>query len=667
MATISIDLGTFNSAATYKMPNGEVVLLQPYHGQTLQGILIPSFLKFYANGELEKYGDPAYQALASVPQLVVWGLKRLIGKSYNNAKDEFFRFSYPIKEAEDGSITIPIGAKVYKPIELITEFLKKIKEDCESPYYNPIGSTINRAIITHPAYFDCGQIASIKGAAQKVGFEEVELISEPKAAALAYRDFIDFSIEPLIMVIDWGAGTLDITIERFSDKTGNNVVESAYPAYGDPKLGGMDMDDALVKKAKEIYGLSSSDGVTEGKLRLDIEQKKIKLSSEPWTQCFFSIGSKPYSFNFARSKENMPKGGEPGEWLVLEEAISSILQKFQHNILYSLEKAGLSPDEIDGLILVGGPMYMPCVRKAIGDVFKDNEKIIIQLDRIEKEGFPVKPLEAVVRGAILKDYAPSDPGTRLPHTHGFLLDGKIFPGLLIEENTIISGDKIVKEGKEFNCKEGHSMSISLYRKVVTSGVAEHFKKGDYRLTSITTSEKLPAYRPIIEVDRNQICTLKIIDVNTQDLSLKLEFRDEAETKFHKPIIEDISDLSVIRDELTKNYMSAGMSPEDALNEANKKIDDITKSFKGAVIPAEKVKDLIVESSNLIKFVEFQSEKKHPFQTDTVKLYEGLKQCLSSLIPDQPIKEATDKYNFHQVETRALMLKARLKNFEGFQI
>lgn len=89
MATISIDLGTFNSAATYKMPNGEVVLLQPYHGQTLQGILIPSFLKFYANGELEKYGDPAYQALASVPQLVVWGLKRLIGKSYNNAKDEF--------------------------------------------------------------------------------------------------------------------------------------------------------------------------------------------------------------------------------------------------------------------------------------------------------------------------------------------------------------------------------------------------------------------------------------------------------------------------------------------------------------------------------------------------------------------------------------------------
>ncbi len=307
MTTISIDLGTFNSAAAYRMPNGEIVLLQAYHGPTFQGRLIPSFLKFYANGELEKYGEPAHEELKVAPELVVWGIKRLLGKSFHNARDEFHRFRYPITEAKDGSIIIPIGAENYTPIKIITLFLQKIKDDCESSAFNPIGANINRAIITHPAYFDCGERESVKEAALKVGFEEVELISEPEAAALAYKDVIDFSSKPFVMVIDWGAGTLDIVLRRFSlDDNGNPIIVSAYAPYGDTRLGGMDMDDILLKKAKEVYELSSLDTYVEGRLRLEIERGKIELSTKPWTQKFFGIGSTSYSLNFVRSKEKLP-------------------------------------------------------------------------------------------------------------------------------------------------------------------------------------------------------------------------------------------------------------------------------------------------------------------------------------------------------------------------
>ena len=665
MAKISIDLGTYNSAAGYRLPDGGITLLKAFHGPTGQGTLIPSFLKFFANGELEKYGAPAYEALATVPELVVWGLKRLIGKSYKNAHDEFFRFSYRIQEAEDGSIIIPIGEKIYRPIELVTLFLQKIKEDCESSAFNPIGSNINSAIITYPAYFEAGQIASIQEAAQKVGFEEIELISEPKAAAYAYRDFIDFSKEPLIMVIDWGAGTLDITIEQFAtDETGTDIIDSACPAYGDPKLGGMDIDDALVGKAKEIYALSGIDSATEGKLRLEIENIKILLSGKSWTQRFFSIGGKPYSFKFARSTKDIPSDEDPANWLVLNEVLSAILQKFRNNIIYALDTNGLSPDMIEGLILVGGPMYMLCVRQAIGDVFQDNENVTRQLEAMER-GFSVSPLEAVVKGAIIKDSVERGGHTRLPYTYGFLLNGQSIKDLLIPDGTIIANERIIKEGKEFSCKIGHKMNISLYRKAGTSEGPKHFRKGDYKLTGITLSKKPPAYKPFLEIDKNQIASLKMFDVNTQNFALELIIGEEEENLIPEPPIVD--EWLNLYELIYKHCIEAGFPHEEADQEAQKKSQECFDDFSKGIIEADRVNELIAESSNLIRFVETQLNIERKFRKDTLEFYERLKQGLESLIPDQALKGPTSMQHFHVVEMSAAHLKNYLKNKEGFQL
>jgi molecular chaperone DnaK len=136
MTTIGIDFGTYNSEAAYILPNGEVILLQAYHGPTSQGYTIPSFIKFFANGKFEKYGEPARQDLSVAPHLVVWGIKRLLGKSYQKAKDEkeLDRFQYPIEKANDGSMLIPIGNKKCQPIEICKIFLEKLKRRFSSIY-----------------------------------------------------------------------------------------------------------------------------------------------------------------------------------------------------------------------------------------------------------------------------------------------------------------------------------------------------------------------------------------------------------------------------------------------------------------------------------------------------------------------------------------------------
>lgn len=293
MTTIGIDLGTYNSEAAYMLPNGKVILLQAYHGPTWQGYTIPSFVKFNAIGEVEKYGEPprekygepAREDLEIAPHLVVWGLKRLIGRSYQGAREEMHRFKYPIEEAKDDSIIIPIGSKVYTPIEIIKIFLKAVKNDCESDA-NPIKGRIAKAIVSHPAYFDpATQVRELKDAIKEVGFDEFDVITEPEAAAIAYKDIIDLESEPWVMVIDWGAGTLDIVICQFSlSGEGYPRIESIFPAYGDTHLGGIDMDDALFEEAKRLYGLDDLSPMEIGKIRSEVEKGKIYLSTNPWIQ-----------------------------------------------------------------------------------------------------------------------------------------------------------------------------------------------------------------------------------------------------------------------------------------------------------------------------------------------------------------------------------------------
>lgn len=667
MKTISIDLGTYNSAAAYRMPaDGQIILLQAYHGPTIQGRVIPSFLKFQANGELEKYGEPARNDLFVAPELVVWGLKRLIGKSYRDAQDEFHRFHYPIKEKPDeGSIIIPIGEKNYTPIELITLFLQKVKENCEAPF-NPIGSTIEKAIITYPAYFKGSQIEAVRRAALDVGFKEVELITEPEAAAAAYRDILDFSKEPLVMVIDWGAGTLDIVIcSFFMDKDGKPVVHSVYPAYGDTRLGGIDIDDALMEKVKEVYFLDNLDKESEGRLRYEAETAKIELSTRPWTQKSWLYGTKPYILNFARKREDLPSDQDPTKWVFLEEAIEEILNKFKQHLLYALEKDNLSPEDIDQLILVGGPMNMPCVRGAIREVFKGNEKVLRQLDLIETEGFPVSPLEAVVKGALMRgEREVESSGAILPFTYAFLLDGEYVEETLIEEGTRIT-NKITKESPEWSKKAGISIKVSLYRKEKTPTGEKHFKQGNYKFFPLASENRPPTLKVGIEIDKNLIPTLKIFDLVAQK-TVDLTFVNEKEDPIPPPQPVTPSDPIGMIEEIARQLEKEGLSREEAYQKAKEIVEKIMDDMDRGEISVNEVVEAYKKADFLIKFIETEQREGKTFQTITLQNYQKVKKNLSRINPNKPIKAPSSEFFvFHELTMHTTLLENCLKK-EGYK-
>ena len=248
MAKIGFHFGTANSAASYRLPDGTIHVCQSRHGPFAGAMTTPSFVRFNADGSVAKYGAAAYNELVHAPEYVVWGVTRLLGKGYQQARQNgaLQRFAYPIEESADGSIDIRIGVTRYKPLDVVRILLQCIKKDCEAPF-NPIGAAVDEAVITRPAYFEPEAVTELKRAALDPPpgspngtpgrFRSVELLTEPEAAGNAYSPVLwsahDRQREKWVMTIVWSADTLDVVISRMCrDDTGVARVTSVFPPYG---------------------------------------------------------------------------------------------------------------------------------------------------------------------------------------------------------------------------------------------------------------------------------------------------------------------------------------------------------------------------------------------------------------------------------------------------
>jgi len=628
--TIGIDFGTYNSEAAYILPDGKVILLQAYHGPTTQGYTIPSFIKFHANGEFDKYGEPARQEISVAPHLVVWGIKRLLEKSYQKAKDEgeLDRFQYPIKQDNEGSIIIPIGNKIYTPVEISKIFLEKVKADCESDI-NPINGIITKAVITHPAYFDSGKIEAVKAAANRAGFEQIELISEPEAAALAYKDIIDFKKDSWIMVIDWGAGTLDIVITKFhlDDDTRRPKIESVFPPYGDNSLGGIDMDDVLFEEAKSLYGLDP-DNLTPREIkdiRSEIEKGKIDVSSKKWVTRYALYKGKSTQLKIAGNEKDIPSNEDKKGWIFVESVLNrssnrfpdGILGKFKTCIQFALKSNGQESDAIDQLILVGGPMYMPCVRAAIADIFQDNDKVISQLKKIDQDGFPVSPFEAVVRGAAI--YGSLGVGgietskKTTAYGYGYLFNDK-FGEILIPIGTTGGLQKDALSPITSQTSIAESIHVSLLKSIKTPDGDKYYKIGDYKFVPIIT-QKGTAFVPILEMDKDLIVSLTIKDLNSSNPSFRLKLSKHQE-------IETIKPMPIVPFKL----------PEDPVEKENvlAQIEEQIRKRSGVPISADIVNELSRKGEAYVKFIEVKEKQGIIFSNELKVLHATLKRDLKNL-------------------------------------
>src|SRR3989339_1735723 len=325
---IGIDLGTSNSAASV-LQGGKPVIIPSAEGTTAYGKAFPSVVAFTKEGQL-LVGEPARRQAVSNPERTITAAKRKMGTS--------FKYN--------------INSKEYTPQQISAFILQKIKKDAEEF----IGEPVNKAVITVPAYFDDDQRQATKDAGTIAGLEVVRIVNEPTAASLAYG-LDKKEMDSKILVFDLGGGTLDVTIMEFGD--GIFEVKSTS---GDTTLGGTDMDEVVmnfvIKEFEKQTGVDLSDDLTAlQRVREAAEKAKIELSTTIETDInlpFITATDKgPKHLNLKLSRSQ------------LEKLIDPLVQRCKKPVEQALKDAKVTKDNIDKVILVGGPTRMPAVKKLI--------------------------------------------------------------------------------------------------------------------------------------------------------------------------------------------------------------------------------------------------------------------------------------------------------------
>ncbi|MGE5027108.1 MAG: molecular chaperone DnaK [Betaproteobacteria bacterium] len=353
MAIIGIDLGTSNSAAAV-LRGGRPVIIPSAEGVSLGGKAFPSYVAVTADGQV-LVGEPARRQAASNPEGTATAFKRQMGR----------REKVHLRHGE------------YSPEQLSAFLLQKIKRDAEAF----LGEPITRAVVTVPAYFDDNQRNATKDACNIAGIEVARLVNEPTAAALAYGlDRLGHELR--IAVIDFGGGTLDVTIMEF----GKGVFE-VKSTSGDTQLGGTDMNQRSFEYLAERFRAESGidvrgDRKAAARLLEAAEMAKIELSAS--TTAHVSL---PYIAS---------SGGEPRHLELdltrtdLERVVHSVIERCRGPVEQALKDAGITPRDVDRIVFVGGPTRMPSVRAFFEEMFG------------RKAEMGVDPMECVASGAAIQ-------------------------------------------------------------------------------------------------------------------------------------------------------------------------------------------------------------------------------------------------------------------------
>jgi hypothetical protein len=457
---IAVDCGTWNSQGSIMddalgekpvMVTGQVS--PDVDGKTKQ---FPSFVSFQPDGSVENVGLDAKEKLVTDPLSVAWGLKRLVGKTYKEAKaqGELGRFSYLIEpDPETGRCLVVMGGRKYRPEEVIAEILRTIKVAAE----RKACSNLDDVVVSIPAYFDAIHATSLVQAAKLAGFRSVKTIPEPVAALLAYD--VPITPKPLkVLVFDLGAGTLDVTVGNLIRKgpAASDIFFQSKKTSGNTHLGGIDMDDRMVGMLLEKAGLKAKEiqPVDMIRLRREAEKAKIRLSREVKTMAAFKACDAFHTLEVSRSDLDNALRGKNGEIDIIEECRDQVVE--------ALSGAFWTPEDIDQLLLVGGPSCMPCMTDMLAQVFKKNSRVIMQLDQFKKGDMPVDPMDAVAKGAALSTMSQKI----IPHPYGY---GFVEIDLSDPDKIIERPQMLVPPGSVYPCMS-EPFWITWYHKGATTPI-----------------------------------------------------------------------------------------------------------------------------------------------------------------------------------------------------
>ncbi|MEM3671024.1 MAG: molecular chaperone DnaK [Thermoprotei archaeon] len=558
---LGIDLGTSNSAAAV-IVDGRPVVIPAAEGVTLTGKAFPSVVAFTKDGQL-LVGEPARRQAIQNPEGTVIAVKRLMGTGKK----------------------VTVYGKEYTPQQISAFILQKIKRDAETY----LGDQIKKAVITVPAHADDNFRQATKDAGEIAGLEVIRIINEPTASALAYG--IDKTGKEMkILIFEFGGGTFDVTIMEFAAG-----VFEVKATDGDTHLGGTDMDNVLIDyivsefRRKEGIDLKS-DTTAMQRVREAAEKAKVELSSVLTTEvnlpfiAMSSTGPKNLLMQLSRAK--------------LEELVSPLLERCKEPLFRAIKDAKLTPEQIDKVILVGGPTRMPIIRRFIKETLgKEPEQGI---DPMECVAIGAAYQGAALVGQLKQDIVLLDV---TPLSLGVETLGGLFTKI-IERNTTVP----TKKSQVFTTAADNQTAVTIH---VLQGerpmAADNMSLGQFNLVGIPPAPRgVPQIEVTFDIDANGILHVSAKDLGTgkeQKITITASTKLSEEEK--QRMMKEAEQFAE-QDRKAKELAEAVNEADSLIYTSEKTLNELKDKVKKE--DREKIETLIRDLRNLISAKETQSIK-----------------------------------------------------------